>query len=238
MATSKKAAASKKECTIIAIYKFKTNKKLNGTKCTLVRNGEGKLHKVWTHSNGLKPHCDCEGFEKSHGRRQCYHITSVLARKAAKVVATPATPVEVTSVARELRLTYGSGEYWPQYCENGGEWQYFPSDTWRVHFPGGCEDEARRFIEVDTDEHRQSVLAELRQRAEEEAIAYEARKAAEAEQRQPEQSSDLVERAAARSAKAGKAIDKVLDASEAASQRRMAAPLNGNQGFSLLKKAS
>lgn len=74
------------ECTIIAIYKFKTNLQLNGTRCTLLRNGGGKEHKVWTHSNGCASHCDCDGFEKSHGRRKCYHIKHVEALEAAKRV--------------------------------------------------------------------------------------------------------------------------------------------------------
>lgn len=93
MATSKKAATSKKECTIVAVYKFKTNKKLNGTRCTLVRNGEGKEYKVWTHATGCASSCDCEGFQKWH--KKCYHIKIVEAREAAlkPVVATPATPV-------------------------------------------------------------------------------------------------------------------------------------------------
>lgn len=83
MATTKKAAASK-ELTIVAIYKFKTDGKLNGTRCYLVRNIEGHEYKVWTHHNdNLTNHCECDGFEKSHGRRKCYHLKHVEAREAA-----------------------------------------------------------------------------------------------------------------------------------------------------------
>jgi len=71
-----------KELTIVAIYKFKTNGKLNGTRCTLVRNGEGKEHKVWTHTNGCASSCDCEGFTTWH--KVCYHIKSVSAIEAAR----------------------------------------------------------------------------------------------------------------------------------------------------------
>lgn len=98
--TKKQAAASKKELTIVAVYKFKTNGKLNGTVCTLIRSSKVVKdetvvteHKVWTHTNGCASHCDCDGFEKSHGKRQCGHIKLADAREAARKAATVATPV-------------------------------------------------------------------------------------------------------------------------------------------------
>lgn len=94
MATTKKAAASKKELTIVAIYKFKSNGKLNGTRCTLVRNGEGEEYQVWTHSNGCSSSCTCEGFTKWH--RKCYHIKFAEVRQA---VAAPAPVVVAEPVA-------------------------------------------------------------------------------------------------------------------------------------------
>jgi hypothetical protein len=103
MATTKKQTA-KKECIVIARYAFKTNKVLNGHICTLIRTSEGKEHKVWTHQNGCSSSCDCEGFEKSHGRRKCYHVTFAEAREAARkpvVVATPATPLAIETIAPE-----------------------------------------------------------------------------------------------------------------------------------------
>jgi hypothetical protein len=105
MATTKKQPASK-ELTLVAVYKFKSRGKLNGTRCYLVRNSEGKEYKVWTHTFGCASSCDCEGFQKSHGRRKCYHVKFAEAREAARkaspVVPTPATtPVAIEAIAPE-----------------------------------------------------------------------------------------------------------------------------------------
>jgi hypothetical protein len=80
MANTKKQAENK-ELTLVAIYKLKSNKKLNGTRCYLLRNEEGKEYKVWTHTFGCASSCNCDGFQKSHGRRQCYHIKFAEARE-------------------------------------------------------------------------------------------------------------------------------------------------------------
>lgn len=106
-ATQTRKSQQAKELTIVAIYKFKTNGKLNGTRCTLIRStkvvkGETIIteHKVWTHANGCAPHCDCDGFEKTHGKRQCCHIKLV----TAPVVEQPQAlvqPIVKTSAPKE-----------------------------------------------------------------------------------------------------------------------------------------
>lgn len=92
MATNKKAAASK-ELTVVAVYKFKTDGKLNGTRCTLVRNEKGEEHKVWTHTNGCASSCDCTGFVDWH--RQCRHIKLAEARNVATQPVTSEQPAVV-----------------------------------------------------------------------------------------------------------------------------------------------
>jgi hypothetical protein len=92
-----KTAATKKECFVVARYAFKTNKKLNGTVCSVVRNGEGEEYKVWTHSNGCASSCDCEGYTKWH--KKCYHAKHAESveqqRRAAVSTTTPAAVVIV-----------------------------------------------------------------------------------------------------------------------------------------------
>jgi sarcosine oxidase delta subunit len=105
MATTKKQTAASKELTLVAIYKFKSNKELNGTRCYLVRNSEGKEYKVWTHTFGCASSCQCDGFTKSHGRRKCYHVKFAEAREAARkaspagVGTTATTPVAIETIA-------------------------------------------------------------------------------------------------------------------------------------------
>lgn len=97
MANTKKQTTDK-ELTLVAIYKLKSNKKLNGTRCYLLRNEEGKEYKVWTHTFGCASSCNCDGFQKSHGRRQCYHIKFAEAReqlrKQAQSTANKPAPAE------------------------------------------------------------------------------------------------------------------------------------------------
>jgi hypothetical protein len=104
-----KQKKTQKQCWIVARYVFKTN----GTVCSVVRTSKGKEHKVWTHSNGLNPHCECDGFEKSHGKLLCYHLKTVLgiveeARSAspvAKVIPLRSKqPVDSTNNRRKVRV--------------------------------------------------------------------------------------------------------------------------------------
>ena len=159
-------AKKSKELTIVAIYKFKSNGKLNGTRCTLVRNEEGKEHKVWTHANGCAASCDCDGFEKSHGRRKCYHLKAVEAMEAARKSAI------IEQTAQTLNI---SSEEVAKIAAIAAQMQQEKADA-----------AAQRQAELDAAKVR---------------LNYET-------------------------------------SAEAASKRRMSAPLNGNQGFSLLKKAS
>ena len=177
MATTKKQTA-KKECIVIARYAFKTNGKMNGHICTLVRNGEGIEHKVWTHNNGCASSCDCECFEKSHGRRKCYHVTQIEAREEARKQSAIVTQPEVSAqpVLDDEPAIIGS-----------------VADYITTEYQG-----------LD------DVILTSEEEAESRRIR-EANKAAEAA-----------------------AIARFVEESK----RRTSAPLNGNQGFSLLKKSA
>lgn len=209
--TKTRKSQQARELTIVAIYKFKTNGKLNGTRCTLVRNDKSEQLKVWTHTNGCASSCTCEGFEKSHGRRKCYHIKFVEAIEAASYdmrrcnSITPVAPRQVAQPvvkARELRNRFCLGEYTPQYRDTNGDWQDFKDGQGRsIFFLGGHEDLAREFIKVDSDKCRNAVLAELQRMFDEQNAAYEAEQVRKTAQ----------------------------------SQRRVTAPLNGPRGFQLCK---
>lgn len=93
-----KTGKSQKQVFILCRYLFKTNGKLNGTVCSQVRTSEGKEHKVWTHTNGCASSCDCEGFEKSHGRK-CFHIKHVEAIEAARKAEKAAQLLETVNAA-------------------------------------------------------------------------------------------------------------------------------------------
>lgn len=83
-----------RELTIIAVYKFKTNGKLNGTRCVLLRNDRGEMHKVWTHENGIAAHCECKGFKRHH---KCYHVAFVAGGQQDQKAATENTGVVVVA---------------------------------------------------------------------------------------------------------------------------------------------
>lgn len=112
MATTEKQEQTR-ELTVTARYAMKTNKVLNGHVCTLVRNDQGKVHQVWTHSNGCASSCTCEGYQTWH--KSCYHIRFVEAREqlrssgqntenTAVMVVVASTPVKPVA-KREVKKT-------------------------------------------------------------------------------------------------------------------------------------
>lgn len=110
------------------------------------------------------------------------------------------TPV-ATEPARELRNVSSNGDLVPQYRGENGVWHRFKDEQGRdVVFIGGYEELARKFIAVDSDEHRLAVRAELQQMIADYVAAEDAREAAT-------QSRDLVAVAATNAAQAGQAVD-------------------------------
>jgi hypothetical protein len=119
MVTQNKKSSKTKELTLVAIYKFKCNKKFNGTRCYLLRNADGKEYQVWTHENGCASHCDCDGFTKSHGKRRCYHIKSVEAREAAAMLLRDFPAMKTTDSANMPQVENGVRNVNMPQVENG-----------------------------------------------------------------------------------------------------------------------
>lgn len=181
--------------------------------CTCL--GNTKYHRRCQH---IKAACELCAIRVKQGRPACRAAALPEPVEAAKplisneemaaIAAAAHQAVDETPAARELRNVTTYGDLVPEYRDESGVWRCFKDEQGRdVMFIGGYEELARRFIEVDSDEHRAAVLAEQCQMIAEYVAAEDAREAAEAAQRKAE------------------------------SDRRLTSALNGgNRGFSLMAK--
>jgi len=133
---------------------------LKGMTLYFVASNEQGWYYLLKWSESLNKHaCTCPAGRIRHVCRH-QHILADHLEKSSVVAPEPATEV----AARELRNVPSHGDLMPQYRDENGKWQHFKDEQgYNICFIGGYEDWACRFIETDSDEHRQAVLAELKQ---------------------------------------------------------------------------